>query len=72
MSLGAHIMLFVLEMAIKFSGLPTCLVNVTFIGRDDCLLARVAPLVGFVFLSSLQWNLSIRVLKFQKIKSPQV
>jgi hypothetical protein len=31
-----------------------------------------APLVGFVFLSSLQWNLSIRVLKFQKIKSPQV
>ncbi len=43
MRLGAHVMLFVLEMAIKFSGLPTCLENVTFIGRDDCRLARVCP-----------------------------
>jgi hypothetical protein len=44
MRLGAHIMLFVLEMAIQFSDLPTCPVNVTFIGRGDCLLAGVSPL----------------------------
>jgi hypothetical protein len=59
MKLGAHIMLFVLKMAIKFDGLITCPTNVTSIDHDKCLLFGVVPLVYFVLLFSLKYIISI-------------
>ncbi len=38
MRVGAHIMVFVLEMGVKFGDVTTCPANVTSIGQDPCLL----------------------------------
>jgi hypothetical protein len=42
MKLCAHIMLFVLEITIKFGGLTTCLINLTSISCDHYLAPRIA------------------------------
>jgi hypothetical protein len=44
MRLGAHIILFVLEMGVKFGDLTTCPANVTSIGLDPGLLC-----ISFLF-----------------------